>query len=228
MAFAIQLSQAQNIKADIAAINAAYRKYDKLSLNFELNMFETYQSQRVYYTQKAVVQKNGSSTFQKTDDNECINTPDYSLMVDREEKDIVYAPKKTTFNPADVSITGSVDSVLKFCKSVTFKKISDQMFSYSFVMPDSYPDYNQVIFFFDPQQFLIRKIIFFCEEDDISVDNEKERLSKSRIEISYTNINTNPKFSNQDFSYERYLVKSGNKFLLKPELKNYHLTVLSF
>ena len=218
----------QNIKADVAAINKAYKSMNKVSLSFELNMFENYQTQHVYYTQHALIQKNGNATFQKFDESECINTRDYSVMVDNEDKEVVYAPKKISFEYDDPSIAINLDTLLQFCKSYQFKKISKDVFSYSLMLPENYPNYNQIVFYFDAKTYFVQKIIFYCEEDDISVDNEAEKLAKSRIEINYKDINTRPTFNPNDFSYQKYLVKSGNTFKLKPELKNYHLTVLSF
>ncbi len=222
------LLQGQNLKSDIASINSAYRRADKLSFVFELNMFETYQSQQVYYTQAGVVQKSGKSTYQKFDDTECINTPQYSVIIDKEEKEVVYAPKKITFNHDDPGLAISLDSLLLFCRAHQFKKESEKLYSYGFDMTEAYPDYNRVVVYFNPNTFMVQKLVFFCEEDDISTDNQEEHLSKARIEINYKNIDTSPSLNDKDFSYEKYLVKSGEKFQLKPELKSYHLTVLSF
>lgn len=226
VATGIHTLSSQDIKKDITAINTAYNKLGKLSCIFELNMYENYTTSKIYYTQSGTIQKNGNATFQKFDDTECINTPDYSVIIDKEDKEVVYAPKKRSFTPSVVSL--NLDSVLMFCKSNKYRKISDNLCSYEFTMIDRYPDYNQIVVFFNPSNYLIQKIVFYCEEDDISVNNDSERLAKSRLEINYRNIDTKPSFNASDFSYERYLDKSGNKFVLKSSLKDYHLTVLSF
>ncbi len=221
-------AESQNLKADLAAINKAYQKLNKMSLTIELNMFENYQTEKVYFTQSGTMQKDGQNTFQKFEDTECINTPAYSVIVDKEEKEIVYAPRKINFRHDDPALAVNLDSILLFCKSNQFRKLSKKTACYDFLMMDAYPDYNQVSICFDQDTYLVQKIIFYCEEDDISVDNESEKFARSRIEITYKDVNTKPVFRTADFSYEKYLVKSGDKLKLKPELKDFHLTVLSF
>ncbi len=217
----------QDLKSDIAAINKTYRETSKMTLTFELNMFENYSTQKIYYTEKGIIQKNGKNTFHKFDDNECINTPEYSVMIDREEKEVVYAPKKVTFDYDDPALALNLDSLLLMCKAHAFKKIGE-LYSYQFIMKEGYPDYSQIGFYFDPKTHFIQKIIYYCNEDDISLHNEDEKYSKSRVEINYKDINTKPSFNSSDFTYEKYLVKSGNKFELKSSLAGYHLTVLAF
>lgn len=218
----------QNIKKDIASINEVYKKTEKLSMIFELNMFENYTTQKVYYTQNGLIQKYGANTFQKFDENQFINAPDYSVIVDDEEKEIVYAPKKKTFNLDDKELLIDLDSVLLLCKKYTFKKNSDILSSYDFEMLDQYPEYNRITLYFNSKMHLIQKIVFFCEEDDISINNQEEILAKARVEINYKDINLKPNFVQSDFTYEKFLVKRGNKFELKPNYKSYNLTVLSF
>ncbi len=222
------ISIGQELKSDVLAINKAYRQVNKMTLTFELNMFENYTTQKVYYTENGLIQKNGKNTYHKFEDNECINTPDYSVMIDKEEKEVVYAPKKVTFDYDDPALALDLDSVLLMCKSHTFKKISGEIYSYQFIMKEGYPDYGQICFYFNPKTYFIQKIIYYCNEDDISLHNDDEKYSKSRVEINYKDINTKPSFNSSDFTYEKYLVKSGNKFELKSSLTGYHLTVLAF
>jgi hypothetical protein len=223
-----RLGFSQDLKTDVALINKAYREIEKMSVDLQINMYEDYHTQKVYYSQSGLIIKNNKSTYQKFDNTECINTPFYSVMVDQDENEVVYAPRKTNFEVDDPKISINLDSAFLFCKSYIYKKISKDLSFYSLTMISSYPDYNQISFYFNPKTKLIEKLVFYCEEDDISIDNEQEKLSKSRIEINYREINTRPSLSPSDFTYEKYLSKSGSSFVLKEQFKNYHLTVLSF
>ena len=226
--FSTEKISAQNIKNDLMAINKTYHAIEKMSLKMDLKMFENYYTSNVYYSQSGTIVKNGKCYFQKFDDMECLNTPQYSVMADTADKEIVYAPKKGDFEIKDPSLGLNLDSVLMFCKSTQFKKISDDLCCYNLKMLDAFPDYNEIAVYFNPKTFLIRKLIFFCEEDDISIDNQDTKMAKARVEITYNDINLKPTLPQSDFTFEKYLVKAGGKFHVNPSYKGYHLTVLSF
>ncbi len=225
--FSFDLS-AQDLKKDITAINVAYKKATKMSLTMVLDMYETYTSNKLYFSQQVVIKKNGRNTFQSAPETESVNTPDYVIVKDDDEKLITYVPKKTIQDETDISFMMDIDSIKTFCKSFKFNKENDNLNSYDFIMQDYYPDYNRIKVFFNSKTFFVEKMVFFCEEDDISTHNDEEKYSRARVEISYKDINTKPVFKESDFTYQKYMVKQGNKFALIPALKNYELSVLSF
>lgn len=210
------------------AINMAYKNADKMSLTMTLDMYETYTSKKLYFSQRVEIKKMGKNIFQSSEESQVISTPNYSVLKDDEEKVISYMPKKTTVETNDIDFMMDLDSIGQFCKSFKFAEENDKLRSYDFIMQDQYPDYNRIKIFFNSKSHFIEKMIFFCEEDDISVNNEEERFEKARVEISYQNIDTKPDLKEVDFTYQRYLVKQGSKFELKPAFKNYELSVMSF
>ncbi len=221
-------SFAQNLKKDILAINMAYKNTNKMSLVMVLDMYETYTSNKLYFSQKVTLKKNGKNTLHASDETESINTPDYTIVKDDDEKLITYMPKKTVQNEDEINFMVDIDSIGALCKSFKFNKEGNTTNSYDFIMLDAYPNYTRIKFFYNSKTYFIEKMVFFCEEEDISVHNQKEKYSKARIEINYTEIDTKPSFKDSDFSYQRYMQKKGNKFELNPDLKKYELSVLSF
>lgn len=219
---------AQNLKKDLLAINAAYKNANKLSFVMELDMYENYTSNKLYYSQKVSMKKNGKTTLHSSDETESMNTPDYTIIKDDEEKLITYAPKKTVQQTDDVSFMMNVDSLGSLCKSFKFNKESATTNSYDFIMQDYYPNYERIKIFYNVKTHFIEKMIFYCDEDDISIHNEDEKYARARIEINYNNIDTNPSFKDSDFSYQKYMQKKGNKFELNADFKKYELSVLSF
>ncbi len=219
---------AQNLKTDLLAINNAYKKANKLSFVMELDMYETYTSNKLYYSQKVSMKKNGKTTVHSSNETESINTPDYTIIKDDEEKLITYAPKRTVKETDDVGFMMNIDSLGTLCKSFKFNKESATTNCYDFIMQDYYPNYERIKIFFNAKTHFIEKMIFYCDEDDISTHNEDEKYAKARIEINYNNIDSNPSFKDSDFSYQKYMQKKGNKFELNADLKKYELSVLSF
>lgn len=219
-------TQSQNLKQDIENINKAYVKANKFSCVMEIKMYENYTSSKVYYSQEGIIRKNGDKTLQTFEDTECLTTPDYAISIDKEEKLIFYLPKKTSFNGFDVAYMMNLDSIGLFCKSYVFNKESTEKASYNFEMNEDYPDYSRIIIVFNPKTSFIEKIVYYCDEDDISKDNEEQRFEKSRVEIVYKNINVNPIFKEIDFNYQKYMFKQGLSFALNPVYKGYELTIL--
>lgn len=219
---------AQELKKDVVAINAAYKKHTKMSLVMVIDMYESYTSNKLYYSQKIDIKRNGSSIFQSSEESESITTPDYYVLKDDDEKLIAYAPKKTVQKEGEGDFLVNIDSIRLFCKTHKFNKENSELCSYDFVMQDYYPNYNRIKLFFNSKTFFIEKMVFYCDEDDISTNNEDEKFARARIEINYTDINTNPKYNESDFTYQKYLTRQGSKFFLKPNYKNYELSVSSF
>lgn len=221
-------SLAQDIKQDIIKINQTYDKQDKMAFDYEIQMFETYTSNKVYFNQKGSTKKMGNCRVQIFDDSECLITPSYAIMVDRDEKYICYTPKRTDFKDDDIGFMMNLDSISVFCKSYKFNKISENQNSYVFHMKDDYGDYEVVAVYFNSKTHFINKIVLYCDEQNVAVNNEKERLSKPRMEINYKNLDLNPKYNERDFTYQRYLVKQGSGFLVNQNYRTYELNVLKF
>jgi hypothetical protein len=218
---------AQNLKQDFIAINKAYQNATKLNVEMEVNMYDSYTSNKLYYNQKGKILKKNGFTYQSFDNTECVVTSEYSVFVDKESKEITYAEKKNAFKDDDISLMINLDSISMFCKKNTFTKESKTLSSYHFVMQNYYPNYKEIKIFFNSSNFLIERIVFYCTEDDISINNEEQKLAQPRIEMTYVYASTKS-FEEQTFSYEKYMIKSGKTFHLKPAYKNYHLNVLSF
>lgn len=215
---------AQNLKADILSINKAYEKTINISIQTEINMYETYTSDKLYFSQKGKILKKGDKSFQSFEGSECVNTPEYAVFIDKENKEIVYAPKKTNFKEDDISFIMNLDSIYLLCKKYTFNK---ENHSYHFIMKDYYPNYREIILYFNPTNYMVSKIVFYCDEEDISTNNDEEKLAKTRVEMIYK-YETLKATKEEEFTYQKYLTKNGNTFQLKPAFKNYNLNILSF
>lgn len=216
----------QNIKEDLITINKSFANSNKLSLDVNINMYENYTTSKIYYNQKGAIKKYNDSFVYSFDNSESINTSDYSIIVDGEDKTIVYLPKKSYKKVTTDIYKINFDSLLLYCSNYKFNKLAGNKANYDFVMKSFYPDYERIIIEFNTKTFFIEKIILYCEEDDISIEDEKEKIAKSRIEIQYLNINTKPTINKDDFTYSKYLIRTGNTFTTKPNYNKYKLTVL--
>jgi hypothetical protein len=218
-------SDAQNLKADFGLIEKAFEKNPKLSMDLAIEMFENYTTNKVYFAQSGSIKKNGKDYNYYFDNTETINTSNYTLSVDKDEKTIMYMPK-TRIGKPEMPYKVNYDSLLTFCKKYNYVTLPDKRASCDFIMKDFYPEYERVTIEYSTRTYLVDKIIFYCKEDDISIDDGKEKMAKARIELNYRNMNTKPVFTSEDFSYQKYLTKNGDKLVLKTEYKKFKLTVL--
>ena len=216
---------AQDLKKDAANMNLFYAKHAKISSKIEYTMYEDYTTNVVYQKELGYMQKSGKNTYMKSGEVETISTDEYTLVVDNENKSVSLLPKKTGFMPSNGSIASSIDSIKKFCINYTFNKESNKMNSYTFIMQKYYQSYSKIKVFFNSTSFFSEKVILYCSEEDISKEGVHAQMAKARVEINYVETNLNPKFPESDCSYERYLIKSGKKYTLRPEYKNYLLNV---
>jgi hypothetical protein len=216
---------AQNLKKDAENMNVFYEKHKKISSKIEYTMYENYTTNEIYQKELGYMEKSGKNTYMKLGEVETINTDDYTLVVDNENKSVSLLPKKTGFMPSNGSITASIDSIKKFCSSYAFNKESNKLNSYTFIMQKYYPSYSKIKVFFNSSTFFSEKVILYCSEEDISKEGSHAKMAKARLEVNYIETNLNPKFTESNCSYERYLIKSGKKYTLKPEYKNYSLNV---
>jgi hypothetical protein len=201
-------------------INAAYANAKKYSMDCEYLYFEDQAAAVPYSIIKGQIKKYNTINYIKQGDTETINTLDYSVRVENDSKTITLLPKKTmvTSTPA---LGVNIDSLSKFYDKVEFKKLSGTLYSYIFLMKKGW-DYAKLELQFDKNTFLVKRMIFSFDEMDIS-DDDKEKKTRPRIEVVYSKFNASPNIQEKDINYERFLVKKGKSYELKPEFSKYTL-----
>jgi hypothetical protein len=217
----------QDLKKDAALINQFFIKHPKLMVQVDYVMYQDYTTSTVFQKSKAFFKKLNNSTYVQIENMESINTKDYSLVVDNENKSISLLPKKTTWEQDIKNFTVNLEDIKLSCDKYYFNKEDDNSFSYTFEMKDEFPEYEKIKVVFNSNSYCIEKIIMLYAESDISENNEAPKMAKPRIEINYTKVDTKPGFKESDLTYEKFLIKTGSKYSLKPEYQKYSLNAYS-
>jgi len=218
--FAFTQSYSQDLKKDLESINAVYANAKKYSITYEYLYFETDVAKTPYNTTKSAVTKVNNNYYYKQGDYETIICNDYSIRVDHNDKSITLLPQKrsqTAQSPTSVNL----DSLSKFCKKAEFKKISADINAYVFTM-NAGAEYDKLEVRFNKATFQITRLLYHFKNLDIS-DDDKENITNPRIEIIFSKINTAIALQEKDLSYEKFLIKKGKNYELKPEYAKYKL-----
>lgn len=210
----------QNLKSDLAKVNAVYANSKKYAMDCDYLYFEDQSKKTPYTTVKGQIKKCNDINYVKQGDTETINTSDYSVRVNNDSKTITLLPKKNYKTPSS-PIAVNIDSLAKFYKKVDFKKISNDINSYSFDMSET-SEYQKFELQFDKNNYQIKRLIFYFTNLDIS-DDEIEKKTNPKIEIVYSKFSNTPNLQEKDINYERFLIKKGKTYELKPEFLKYKL-----
>lgn len=201
---------AQTFKEDVKKINSAYEKAAKLSFKANHTYYDARGANTPGEVKQSVIYKDGKKTYNKTDFIETVTDERYSLVIDNHNK-IISANKIPATTAPLVTAMVSLDSLMKLCSKIEYVT-SGNLKGYKLAFEQM--EAEQLTIYFDPKTFFIKRI----EIDYIGWDG-----SQPYVEISYSEINTNPGFPKGIFSTDKYVINSNGKLTLTDKYSSYKL-----
>gem|GEM_PF-4315443 len=222
-------SIAQVQKDDLKKINQAYLKTSFTS-DVTYSVYKNGTDLTPLQTEKGYYKLNGKElkTCMQLGSIFLINTPDFSLTMNSENKNIYFTRTRT--NKTDKQDSGSeiakmvlemVDTLLKYNKGVQYKEFSKGIGEITFY--PSYGEHEKIRIRYNRSTFLITELEFFYKNmQDLTGDSGKK--GKPRLKITYSNFIVNPAFTSDEFAYTRFISEKDGKYMLKSAYSGYKLT----
>ncbi len=213
----------QNAKEDFEKMNKAF-DVKALSMKIRYDLYKNKDTKILFQKEVAELKQSGNLKWMKIGKMETLETDKYSLLIDHGAKEISLLGKslnqqnEKNSNPFKMNL----DSLLKICEKVEFKNENENQNSYELVFPNS--EYNKVKVVYNKKTFFIEKLIMYYDEKRKLDENKKEEKEAPRMEILCSEINTNPSFSDTDFTSDKYIEKTVNgKWIAKALYSSYEV-----
>jgi hypothetical protein len=213
----------QQAAADFRLVNEAYSGSEKLQMDVNYTLFPSYTSTVAFEKEKGVFMKQGTSTYSCLLGIVSLSNSRVSVTLDSNEQAIVVA------DPADRrSGTPSlvdVDTLLQMCSSIEYKEQEGGLKFYKLKFDGvTFSEYNAIEVYIDGKtNFISRLMLYYRVEMDLDEEGPKCAKDRPRLEIVYTGINTNPVFSENQFSETSMIKYSGKAYVAASSYSKYRV-----
>lgn len=220
-------SFSQVAKDDFEKISKAYAASPHLSMKMKYEVYKNKTTTVVLSTETGILKRKDKIQYSRIGKIETVENDRYHMIVDHEDKNIsllgirvVEGNRNQQKEETAISLF-EMEKMLALCSKVEFKKWNAVQNAYTLVLPDN--EYDEVQVIFNARTFFIEKLILFYAEKQ-NLEEIKNGLKESpRMEISYSDIDTNPDFENTPFSYDAFLEKQNGKLVAKAAYKDYEI-----
>lgn len=220
-------SMAQVAKDDFAKINSTYAGAKKLSMKIKYEVFKNKNSNTAFQTETGELKKNENSKYTRIGKIETIETETYKLIVDHEDKNMSLLGAENQDKAGDEALyMVNLQQMLSLCSKVTFKKISEDQNQYTLVIPNE--EYKEIQLIYNSKTFFIEKMILYYAQEQNLEEKEGGLKESPRMEISYSEFNTQPNFDDALFTSERFLEKQKGKWFGKAPYQSYKVNDQTF
>lgn len=217
---------AQNFKSDLSKISQSYDAHKKLSMNITYKVFKDKKSQKADNINYGFYRRNNSSYSNKLDRIESLVTENFTIFIDSVGKTITYSgtgSKKpiSTFDPS------GIEEMVKNSKKIETIPANKQTLAYRIWMNefnDGEVEYYEI--YFDPKTYLMKQMTLVYNKKIDFGDGFQKEVSSPKVEIVFSNIDPDPKYSSDQFSLDGYLVRSGKSYKPTGKFKNYKINIL--
>lgn len=211
---------AQNLKEDFVRVNQVYEKNKQLFFQTEYRAFKSTEEDKPLHIEIGMFYRNNDLNYQKIGAIESIKTKDYYLMVDHEESRMAILNSVSFKNEVQTPLEMLQEAnLLDYCEVIAFQKEEEGQTSY--LIKPSISEYESIKIILNSKTFFIEKLIlFYKNEQDLEDDG---LLAKPRLEIIFKDINTNPDFPTEIFTYNNFLTRERGKLSCKSQYSHYTL-----
>lgn len=202
--------QAQKLKDDMARINQVYEKNRNMSFHTRYSIYANYTSTVPVESSPGTVKVKGDKMYYKIGNLEIMKNTDYVFSADHDQKTLAIMSRVKGEGLTE-NVKPDLDKIIKLCTSITYFDAGKGIGGYEVVYPSD--AFSKMRLTFDKKTFLIESVSFYYgEEQTYGVDQK----SKVRIEIKYSDYKLGADFSEDAFSYSKYLTRIGNfKYTVK-------------
>ncbi len=221
MVFMSAAAFSQQIKDEVYQINKAYKNMPVYSVNSVYELFADQDPQPVK-VESGVLARNQKNKYFKIGDLESVQTEEYAVVVHHPSKLISLngiSLSDETKAQLDEYNPENVEQLLKMADKSALKTTGKQS-CISFYFKEG--KYSEMHLYYHKKTYHISKVV-------MKFTDKMEYMGKHfqpTLVITYKDFNTKPVFGADDFTYFRYVNKSGKKLVPKPAYKLYKVNDL--
>lgn len=208
-------STAQNFVQDFKAINKAYTVGD-ISFNIRFDYYNDYKSSKPNYFYTGMVKLKGNLIYYKINGIEYSYDSIYTSLIDHNSKTIMIDTIRN--KPNVMSRINFIDSLANCYERIEYKELDNNCAKYSIYSHLPGISHSEIVF--NKETKLIKKItIYFLDLRENAVKGS----IRNKLEISYTNINTDAKNSLEYFRIQRIVDIKQRRVVAKPLYSRYEI-----
>ena len=215
-------SQEQKLTAQQIIRNAskAFNEAPYITNNSNYNLYENYNSKKVYRNYTGIVLKKNNINYFKIKNTEFVSFKNIGIKINHDQKAIVIEKQKKSTDESPLSLTNYLEAYNaklietdknNYICELTPNKITQVMLS-KIVIHIRKKDYH-----------IVKQILFFVEKMETKNAKGKSIYSTPRLEITFTPRQKNEKRDNILISKENYFTEKGNELVLSNKFSTYQL-----
>jgi hypothetical protein len=219
--------QAQNAKADILRINAAYSKFTDMSMNITYKVFLNPTTTLPYETEVGIYKQHGNLRYSKLKEIESLQNTNYLIVADNEQKRIVVG-NPVKFNPAKITLM-NLDTALSTCSTVTYINSSTEQGGYRMVFkPTIVSQFDIIELYFNKKTYVVEKMVFFYRQKMKLAIEEDAIAENPKLEIRFSKFDFG-KINDEDFfSEKKFIERSDKKYIASAAYSGYKIVDQKF
>lgn len=211
----------QNVSDDLFKMNRAYRNFKDLSMNMTYLIFASHKSVTPQEVYRGIFKKQGEAQYSRFMGIQTLSTKNFFVTADSSEKEIILS---NPANQANLFLPKTdIDNYLKLCSKTEFFEPKPGLIGYRlFANPKIISEYSRVDIHINKKTFLVERLILYYGRE-MNSDESGSKKDKPRMEIFFSNIDTHPEFSPDEFSESRFFVQNGEDYKVTKEYSEYQL-----
>lgn len=214
-------SRAQNAKEDFARINKAYAETSRLSMRIVYTVYSNHTSLNAIDRQEGTYKKENANYSNSLMGAETIVNNSKMLTINREHKTMRLSPAKPYNSGAMAGV--DLETILKSYKKIEFLNWGKKEKGYVIHFRDGQSALSRCELHFSTETYLVTRMVLYYSTDMEFSEDGTGRAEKPRVELDFTEISTNPRFSKEEFDLGKYIV-FGKKNTLNPAYQDYYFT----
>lgn len=183
------------------------------------NLFENENSTKVIDQYVGSLFKNNLNIYNKVGIAEIVQTSEFSLLVNHEEKAILLNEPEGYLSE---NINFNFESVLSFV-DIKLAETNTDYWAIDLIAKEvSQLPYYKMTFYIDNKTYLLKKqVLYYFAQYDL---NEKEEYDNPRVEITYSKYRYDKFTISKDvFKLEKYMILKENTYFPSSYCKNYEI-----
>jgi hypothetical protein len=213
-------SLSQVAKEDFARINKIYAEHPRISVKMKYEVFKNRSAVTALSSETGEVKKKEGASYDRIGPIETITNKEYKLIVDHDDKNISILGILQGEKSSDKDLYPvDLEKLIGVCEKVEFKKLNEKQACYTMTIPGT--GYEEVKMIYNTTSFLIEKLILYSNEKQNLENNDGGAKETPRMEITYSDYQTEPDLKNTPFTYGAFLEKKEGKLVAKPAYQTY-------
>lgn len=205
-----QISSAQNFMNDLQKLNNCFVENNYMSFEVSMWNYENNKVTKGTFVSKGFMYKSKSNYYSGFDEDEMIINSNGTLIVNKRDKEVILFSGKKKFDHS--AFTLNAEQLTKSTDSIIFRGVVNNIKQYTIYTSKDLVRQTEI--YFSKSGFLSKVIYYYTSSNK----NYSHDLYKT--EIIYSNLKLS-KPSESNFLFDKYLIKSGGKWKLRPDLNKW-------